>query len=186
MKIIAGIFKNRNFYMPADIRPTQNIARGALFDMLGDDVRGSTFVDFFSGSGAVGLEALSRGAASVLCVEREAKNAALIRENIGLLKGAGAHEESGILEVWQKDAFASIKQLAAEKRRFDMVFLDPPYGRQLAKKALKTLEAYDILHTNSRLVIQHEISEILPDMTGRIHFFRQRKYGDSYLTVYTV
>lgn len=183
MKIISGIFRGRNFYMPADIRPTQNLVRGALFDMIGEPIQGASLADLFSGSGAVGLEALSRGAARVVCVEREVKNAALIRENIGLLKD-GVPGVAGILEVLAKDAFATIKFFAAEKQQFDFVFVDPPYGRELAKKALKTLEGYDILHTNSTLIIQHEAKEILPETAGRIHCFRRRKYGATSLSFY--
>lgn len=186
MKIIAGTFKNRNFYMPADIRPTQNVVRGAVFDMLGPDIKNSSFLDVFSGSGAVGLEALSRGAQSVLCIEREAKNSAIIKENVGILKGAGKHDPTGIFEVWHKDAFASIKKLAAEKRTFDIVFIDPPYSRELAKKALKTLEGYDILHSKSRLIFQHEVSEILPEVAGRIHCLRKRQYGATCLSIYKI
>jgi 16S rRNA (guanine(966)-N(2))-methyltransferase RsmD len=183
MKIISGIFRGRNFYMPADIRPTQNLVRGALFDMIGESIQGASFADFFSGSGAVGLEALSRGAARVVCVEREAKNAALIRENMGLLK-EGVLGATGILEVVARDAFSAIKLFAAQKQQFDFVFVDPPYGRELAKKALKTLGGYDILHTNSTLIIQHDAKEILPETAGRINCFRQRKYGATFLSFY--
>jgi len=70
MKIIGGIYKGRNFYMPAGIRPTQTIARKALFDILGQDMEGVTFVDLFAGSGAIGLEAISCGAEKVIFVEK--------------------------------------------------------------------------------------------------------------------
>ena len=68
MKIIGGKFKNRNFYMPATIRPTQNMLRKALFDIIGQDLEGLTFLDLFAGSGAMGLEALSRGGAMQLYI----------------------------------------------------------------------------------------------------------------------
>jgi 16S rRNA (guanine966-N2)-methyltransferase len=183
MKIIGGIFKNRNFYMPAGIRPTQNLVRGAVFDVIGKEIKGASLVDIFAGSGAVGLEALSRGAESVLCVERERKNVDIIKENLGILK-KDKDSEVGVLEVWHKDAFSSIKSLAGSGRLFDMIFIDPPYGRQLAKKALKTLDAYGIFHSNSRIIIQHESNEILPETSGRIHCFRKKKYGESTLSFY--
>src|SRR3989338_8645565 len=85
MKIIAGQFKGRNFFMPEGIRPTQNLTRKALFDLLGHDLTGLTFLDLFAGSGGVGLEALSRGAQKVTFVEKDENNSQLIRENLDLL-----------------------------------------------------------------------------------------------------
>src|SRR5580704_10411710 len=85
MKILGGKYKGRNFYMPAGIRPTQNILRAAIFDLLGHDLSGLSFLELFAGSGAVGLEAISRGADTVVMVEHNALNAKTIRENGELL-----------------------------------------------------------------------------------------------------
>jgi len=171
--------------MPNGIRPTQSIARKALFDLLGQDMEGIVFLDLFAGSGAVGLEAISRGAARVTMVEKDPRCVEVIQENIRLLSiGEGVE---GLLpyEVIHSDALAAVKIFQSRGKAFDVVFVDPPYGRGLAKKALKTLEAYDILHPNCTLVIQHEKREILPEQQGRFLLFRQKKYGSTFLTIYT-
>jgi 16S rRNA G966 N2-methylase RsmD len=87
-------------------------------------------------------------------------------------------------EILQTDAFAAIKLFARQERKFDMIFIDPPYGRGLAKKALKTLEGYDILQPNCIVFIQCEKGEILPDQQGRIVLFRRKKYGSTRLSIY--
>ncbi|MBN1869733.1 MAG: RsmD family RNA methyltransferase, partial [Candidatus Omnitrophica bacterium] len=139
MKIIGGQYKGRNFYMPAGIRPTQNIARKALFDLLGQNLEGITLLDLFAGSGAVGIETISRRATKAVIVEKDPKCVDVISENIGLLS-IGPNEPGNLpYEVIQMDAFAAIKMFAHQGRKFDVVFMDPPYGQGLAKKALKTL-----------------------------------------------
>lgn len=184
MKIIGGILRGRNFYRPAAIRPTQNQVRKAVFDLIGHDLSGLEMVDFFAGSGAVALEALSYKAQLALMVEKDAKSLEVIRENMGLLLSLENAPVPGNAELLTLDAFAAIKVLARQNRRFDIVFVDPPYGRDLAKKALKTLEAYDILRPNSVLVIQHDIKEVLPKPKGLLRLFKSRKYGTTQLSIY--
>lgn len=186
MKIIGGLYKGRNFYRPAGIRPTQDVTREALFDILGQDMEGVFFLDLFAGSGAVGMEALSRGAQKVLFVEKDSKCVAVIQENIGLLAMERGRESGVPYEILQADSFAAVKLLVRQNKQFDIVFIDPPYSRGLAKKALKTLEAYDILHPNSLVVVQHETKEILPEHEGRFLLFRQKTYGKSALSIYKV
>ena len=185
MKIIGGQYRGRNFYMPKDIRPTQSVAREALFDIMGQELTGLSFIDNFAGSGAMGLEALSRGATETVFVEKEPKFADLIRENVGLLNIDHLARTVNI-EVLCADSFASIKALAVKGRHFDIVFVDPPYHRELGKKALKTLDAHDIVHPNSTLIIQHDTKEILPEMSGRFLLFRKKKYGNSYFSIYHI
>jgi 16S rRNA G966 N2-methylase RsmD len=86
--------------------------------------------------------------------------------------------------VLRSDAFAAIKAFAQEGKTFDVVFIDPPYSRELAKKALKTLCGYDILHPNSFVIFQHEKREVLPEKEGRLSLLKERKYGASFLTIY--
>ncbi len=170
--------------MPFGIRPTQSIARKALFDILGQDLEGMTLLDLFAGSGAIGLEAISRGAAKATMVEKDPKCVDVINENIDLL--SIEPNASGVLpyEIIQTDAFAAVKLFARQDKKFDVIFIDPPYGRGLAKKALKTLEGYDILHPNCTVVVQHEKREILPEKQGRFLTFRQKKYGSTNLSIY--
>jgi len=186
MKIIGGKFKGRNFYMPAGIRPTQNIARKAIFDMLGQDLTGMSVLDLFAGSGAVGLEAVSRNAQRVALVEKDPKCVKVIEENFGELRRKDDPVTAGDHEVIMLDAFAAIKQLSRQGSKFDFVFIDPPFGRGLAKKSLKTLYAYDILQPNCVVVIEHDKREILPEVQGRFLAFRQKKHGNSLFSMYKI
>ena len=185
MKIIGGQYKGRNFYMPAGIRPTQNLARKALFDILGQDMEGLSFLDLFAGSGGVGLEAISRGAREVVFVEKDPQCAEIVTDNVGLLRID--HQKVTVrIEVLAMDALAAIKEFARRKRVFDIVFVDPPYSRGLARKALKTLEAHVIVHPNSYLIFQHDQDEILPESSGRFLALRQKRYGRTYFSIYSI
>lgn len=185
MRIIAGRFKGRNFYMPEGIRPTQNIVRKALFDLLAKQIDGIGFLDLFAGSGAVGLEAISRGAGKVTLVEKVPRSSVIIQENLDLLQvPLLGRDRRPIYQVVTGDAFAAIKRFAAQQKKFNIVFADPPYSLELGRKLLKTLGVYDILDANCAVVIQHENSEILPESHGRFFRIDQRIYGSTVLSMY--
>ncbi len=136
MRIIGGAFKGRSLRGPssASIRPTADRLREALFNILahayGDPVPGARVIDLFAGTGALGLEALSRGAAFALFVEDGAEARALIRENVEALGVAGTSR------IFRRDA---TKLGAAAVEPFGLAFLDPPYGRDLGTAALAVL-----------------------------------------------
>ena len=179
MKIIGGEHRGRNFFMPADIRPTTALLRAAIFDLLGQDMEGLTFLELYAGSGAVGLEAYSRGAKEVVMVEKEPKNAQIIRENCRIL----GIDPGGKVRVIQGDALATIKSFAKKSMKFDIVFYDPPYGRRLGKKTLKIIDDNDILHAQSFDVAQVEKGERM-ETPERLKVVTERPYGESHLTIY--
>jgi len=180
MKILGGKYKGRNFYMPAHISPTQDVFRKAIFDILGHDLEGLTFLDLFAGSGAVGMEAISRGAKLVVMVEHDPKCADVIEQNLNMLKIGYPYTDHVIMNA---DAMATVKQMGRDGKKFDIVFLDPPYGLGLAKKILKLLMAYDILHPHSYVVAQYEEQENLPDLEGRFCVVKSKSFGRSCLTI---
>ena len=184
MKILTGTLKGRNFYMPAHIRPTQNMTRKAVFDIIGHDMSGMDFLDLFSGSGAVGLEAFSCGARTVMMVEKDSKSVEIIEQNRKQLGIPGDDGDSRVCRCLQMDAFAAIKVFSRQNRCFDVVFLDPPYNEGLGKKALKTLGAYDILHPNSLIIVECGKREGLPYAEHDFKVMTERKYGKSCLIVY--
>ncbi|MCB9721422.1 MAG: 16S rRNA (guanine(966)-N(2))-methyltransferase RsmD [Candidatus Omnitrophica bacterium] len=177
MKIISGQYKGRNFYRPDGIRPAQGYVVKSLFDTLGQDLEGLVFLDLFAGSGAVGMEALSRGARHCTFVERDRRCVKVISQNATLL-GIEAYS------LIAGDVFANIKTFAAQEDRFDIIFCDPPYERDMAKKSLKTLGAYDILQPASIVIFKHEQHEILPSQNGRLVRFKEKKYGATLLSFY--
>jgi len=176
MRIITGKSKGRGVAMPKGIRPTQGNVRKAIFDILGD-VSGVSFLELFAGSGAVGFEAASRGAAELTLVECNPECVRAIKKNIAFLK-----LESCVL--YSRDARDAIRNLAQEAKNFDIIFLDPPYYRELAKKTLQMLDAYDILAPNGMIVVQHFRKDNLPDNLKNLALTRQKHYGDTTLSFF--
>jgi 16S rRNA (guanine966-N2)-methyltransferase len=176
MRIIGGSYKGRIITMPKGIRPTQDKVRKALFDILGD-MEGLSFLELFAGSAAVGLEAVSRGACELALVEQDRDCLAAIRKNIESLKPPRC-------SLYPKDSQDMIKLLAKGGRRFDIVFLDPPYYEDLAKKTLQILGAYDIVAPNGFVIIQHFKKDILLSQAGDLARFKQASYGDTVLSFY--
>ena len=184
MKIIGGKFKNRNFYMPEEVRPTQNVVRKAVFDILGQDFEGKEVLDLFAGSGAMGLEALSRGAKKVVLVEKDPQCIDVLEQNMRLFDVPHGTRDRGGYELLNLDSFAAIKLLHSQSQKFDFIYIDPPYRRDLGKKALKRLEAYDILHPNCVVVIEHHSKDFLPQDSDFLSLFKQRTYGTTRVSFY--
>lgn len=127
MRIIGGLAAGRLLKVPPgyDVRPTPDLVRQAIFNSLGARVTDARVLDLFSGSGALGLECLSRGAASVFSVEKSNRHAAMVREN---LASSGLPGEN--YEIRVQDAFTAIHQLAEIGRTFDLIVADPPFGEK--------------------------------------------------------
>jgi 16S rRNA (guanine966-N2)-methyltransferase len=186
MRIISGLYKGRSFKVPEGIRPTEDRVRKALFDILGT-VEGESFLELFAGSGAVGLEAFSAGANSVVFVEKDREAVRCIQANL-----QGPKLQALVLN---KDVFEAIPQFARNKQKFDTIFLDPPYNKQgisateesggsLAKKTLQMLGAYDILTACGYIIVQHFKKDLLPDSFAEMEMVKQSGYGDTLLTFY--
>lgn len=178
MHIISGKYKGRTIKIPKGIRPTQNKVRKAVFDILAD-VSGLRVLELFAGSGAVGLEALSLGAAEAVFVEGRHSAAAVLRSNLSFLPEAS-------YEVIAKDALRAIERLSDGGERFDLIFLDPPYYKGLAKKILQTISGYDIVSAAGNIVVQCFRKDELPQGEGRITCWKQARYGDTILAFYNI
>jgi len=108
-----------------DVRPTPDLVRQAIFNSLGPRVQGARVLELFAGTGALSLECLSRGAALALCIEKSSRHAQFIERNL-----EQARLPEGSLRVRVQDAFAAIRQLAADRQQFDLILADPPYGEK--------------------------------------------------------
>ncbi|MFA5336463.1 MAG: 16S rRNA (guanine(966)-N(2))-methyltransferase RsmD, partial [Candidatus Omnitrophota bacterium] len=135
MRITSGIHKSRIIKAPGGIRPTLDNVRKAIFDILGESVAGSKALDLFAGSGALGIEALSRGSASCTFVDNSRASIKAIRDNLEGL-GLGRPESADVICA---DSIAAIDRLARDGAVFDIILMDPPYYRELAKKSLSLL-----------------------------------------------
>ena len=180
-RIIAGRAKGRRLAAPrgSATRPTASRVKQTLFDILAPCLPGCRFLDLCAGSGAAGLEALSRGAAEVVLVERDARVAALVRVNAAALS-AGA----GRVEVRRSDCLRALRDLAGEGRRFDLVFLDPPYDSELYEEALEALGALDLLEASGQAVAEHFHKRPLPETIGALVHHRSVRVGDHRLSFY--
>lgn len=176
MRILSGIFKGRPIEAPKGIRPTQDTVRKSLFDILGD-LRGCAVLELCAGSGSVGLEAASRGAAEVVFIENNYHNLAVLRKNIEGLKATGC-------SLYGQDAQQAVRRLHERGRVFDLVFLDPPYYTDLAKKLLQILGAYDIVAPTGQIIAQHFKKDCMPEKIDGLELFRQNYYGDTVLSFY--
>ena len=178
MRILTGQFKGLSLKSPTkDLRPTQDKVRKAIFDILGDYIVGANFLELFAGTGCVGIEALSCGAGFVLFVENEGSTIELLKDNLSRLKITNFDIKPG-------DAFLAVEQLARINKKFDIIFVDPPYYEELAKKALQTLSSYDILLPSGIVIIQHYKKDVIPETTGSLEIFKTKKYGDNVLSFY--
>jgi 16S rRNA (guanine966-N2)-methyltransferase len=185
MRIIAGTYRSRilkSLKGPA-LRPTSDYLRETLFNVLGPAVSGSRFLDVFAGTGAVGIEALSRGAAGVVFIENHPPAAALIRRNLETLK-----VRSGAL-VLPVDALRGLEKLAArhtpDDPPFDFVFLDPPYAQaQEYDRVLRFLGAATFLSPNGRVIAEYRRKFALPERVGHLQRARVLTRGDAALTFY--
>jgi 16S rRNA (guanine(966)-N(2))-methyltransferase RsmD len=178
-RIIAGRGRGRRLKSAPGhaTRPTGGRVRQTLFDILAPRVPGCRFLDAFAGNGGVGLEALSRGASRVVLVERSGPAVQAIRENARVLADGG-----GEIEVFQQDARTAVGALADRGRRFDIVYLDPPYASDLYEPLLSELG--DLLAEGGLVVAEHFHKRALPETIGRLERTRTARVGDHCLSFY--
>ena len=180
MRIIAGEFRGRKIKRPeSDLtRPTKDMVRESVFNMIGQYMPDKNVLDLFAGRGAYGLEAISRGAIEAVFVENDINSSKAIEENINTLK---VGEKTKIIKA---DAFKALKDLGEKKERFDLVFCDPPYSKGLAKKALNMIYQYDILMPSGMLVIEHHREEVLPEALSDLFLTKNKTYRYTSISIY--
>jgi 16S rRNA (guanine966-N2)-methyltransferase len=179
MRIIAGTARGRRLAAPGsrtrEIRPTSDRAREALFSILADRVRGARVLDLFAGTGALGLEALSRGAASVLFVDQGRAALTLLHKNIEL---CGFWEKSVVM---QRDLTRSLSflQPAAPAGGFSLVFSDPPYQSKQAERIIRELGRVEAVSPGGMLVAEASAADLLPESVPPFFLADRRVYGEA-------
>ena len=188
MRIITGRARGARLKAPKGMettRPTSDRVKESLYSILGAMVQGRTVLDVFAGTGSLGLEALSRGAASAVFLDQA--TADVLRENI-----AHCHFEREA-EVFTGDAFANLSRLARQGRKFDLVFCDPPYHKGLFERALSFFDENSLLAEDAILVVEHGGDEdALPELralcrvdhrrygrTTQLSFFQRKSYVEA-------
>lgn len=174
MRVITGKARGRRLREPKgmDIRPTTDMVKEAVFNILQFELEGARVLDLFAGTGQLGIEALSRGAAEAVFVDGSSAAVKIVRENLKLC-GFEAR-------VLQGDAIGYLPSLG----RFDVVFLDPPYDSGLLEKALEVIENVDLLSDGGIIVCESRREKSLPDLEPPYRKTLVRRYGKVCLTVY--
>ncbi len=177
MRVIAGEAKGRELIAPKGLktRPTLAKVKEAMFGMIQFDVEGADVLDLFSGSGGLGIEAISRGARRAVFCDADRLACSAVRANIERL---GFEDRA---EVHFGDAIALLNTLSSEGVSFDIVLLDPPYESDLETRAVSALEAGGLLKPGSILVCEHSLKNP-PVFSSSFTVRKARKYGDCYLT----
>lgn len=173
LRIIAGELKGRKLRTVAGLttRPTADRTREAIFNILGPGIRGAHVLDLFAGTGAFGIEALSRGAASTLFIEKGREALAVLADNIQF---CGLAERAAAIR-W--DAARNLDCLRNREPLFRLIFLDPPYRQGLVAPALAHLHAARCLAQGARLVVEHGVEDPLPELRDAYLLQDQRRYG---------
>jgi len=184
MRIIAGKYKSRAVKAPKDmkIRPTSDKVKGALFNML-EPLRDCRVVDFYAGTGNLGIEALSRGAAEVVFVDKAGESLKLIHENLESL-GINPKSSGAVVKVLASEVSRAFYLLYQEGKKFDILLADPPYEIGVFKRIQLLLKEYPILNEGGILAIEHgaKDTEMAADFTFPL--IRQKKYGDTLLSLF--
>jgi 16S rRNA (guanine966-N2)-methyltransferase len=181
VRVIAGILGGRRLKAPRgrDTRPTSDRVRESLFMAL-EPLAGQRVVDLFAGSGALGIEALSRGATRADFVEREAAARRVLEENLESLGLVGSSR------VWALELPRGIDRLRGELARADLVLADPPYGGGPAREVLEALGRQAILRPGARVILEHHAKDEVPESSGRLARVRVRRYGETMVSTYQV
>ncbi len=175
MRVITGIARGRKLVSPEgyDVRPTAEITKESVFSILNFELEDKVFLDLFSGSGQMGIEALSRGAKKAVFVDNSRMSQKVITENLNITK----------LMPKAKVVFMDYKAfLSVNKEIFDIAFLDPPYGQNMPDEALPLLTKQ--MSQNGIIVCETDKREDLPQSVGEFSIHRIYKYGRAKITVY--
>jgi 16S rRNA (guanine(966)-N(2))-methyltransferase RsmD len=182
MRVIAGSHRGRRLSGPQGdaLRPTSDKVRGALFSILGSQVSGSRFLDLYAGTGAVGIEALSRGASTVTFVESDLKALQLLQKNLRTCQLL----DRGQIRAEQAAAFLDRKECWGGP--YDFLFADPPYASLDALDTLIHVWRPGLLSEHAAVIIEHDSRTELPASIDHATLVRRYLYGDTALYLYSM
>ena len=176
MRVITGTARGRRLkeLQGMETRPTTDKVKESLFSIIQFDIEGRRVLDLFAGTGQLGIEALSRGAAEAVFVDRRPDAVRLVQENLAL---CGFTDRA---RVKSGDALAYLK--SGEK--FDLIFLDPPYAADLLEQDLTAIASFDICREHGIIVAESAADKVLPELPAPYRLYREYRYGKIRLSVY--
>jgi 16S rRNA (guanine(966)-N(2))-methyltransferase RsmD len=180
MRVIGGNTKGRRLKVPKgrNLRPTAARVKEALFNILPHDLSGFEALDLFAGTGNMSIEALSRGAAAATLVDVSAEAGRVIRENLNRL---GVADRCRLLNM---PADRALRSLERQQERFDLIFIDPPYGQALAERTLMILGQGSLLRDHGVIIAEHSVRDPVGDRYGDLVLRDRRRYGDTLLSFF--
>lgn len=190
MRVIAGAAKGRGFDFKKafskttavdELRPTSAKVRESIFNIIRDKLRGSVFLDLYAGTGSVGLEALSRGAAEVVFVETNASRVKIINR---LLSEFGFAERSRVINSAAYDFITRAASSSAKASEYDIIFLDPPYRSDELMKVLPVIGKGNLVRASGFVIAEYLTKAAVPDIIEGLRLVKKYKYGDTSLAVY--
>jgi len=182
VRIIAGKARGRKILSPAtyETRPTLDRVKEAMVSMIQGYIPEATVVDVFAGTGSLGLEAASRGAKECYLFDKSEVTFPLLKENVENLKF------TDFCHPLKIDAYAGLKMLAKKGKRFDLVFIDPPYCKEMIPEAIKTIKENDMLNEDGIIVTKIDSIEEIYEGYEDIKLTRSKKYGNTTVCFYKI
>ena len=180
MRVISGKVRGLKLDTPKndDVRPTTDRVKESLFDIINPYVIDSNVLDLFAGTGSLGIECLSRGALSATFVDVSKDSINIVKSNV---KKARVENESTILNL---DFKTAIDRLNVQNKKFDIIFMDPPYYKNMFIDALSNIDNSDLLSEDGIIVVEHDTKDKFIDKIGRLEKSKEKKYGNTTLTFY--
>lgn len=179
MRIISGRYRGRRLKGPAaeGLRPTSDRVKESVFNIIVDRLADARVLDLFAGTGNLGLEALSRGAASAVFVDSSPRSLRVLRDNLRIA------DDPSSIRVVSGDAFRAVETLARRADRFDVAFVDPPYHLGMADRALEALAGWNLINPGGVIVVECAANEPPPGEHG-FRLYRKAEYGDTVVYFY--
>ena len=188
MRVIAGQAKGTRLteFKDSPVRPTLDQVKETLFNILGYNLSGEYFLDLFGGSGAIGIEALSRGAEKVIWVENNRQSQKLIYANLEKCRFWNGGNESSYTKwkLLKMDALQAVSVLEKSCLTFDVVYVDPPFAKNLYNEYLNVLSGSQLLKASTLVVVEHNKKNILEKFYGKLSLVDQRVVGGTTLSFY--
>ena len=180
MRVISGKARGLKLNTPKndDVRPTTDRVKESLFNMINSYIMDSDILDLFAGTGSLGIECLSRGANQCIFVDNSKESINIVKSNI---KKARVENESIVLNL---DFKSAINSLSLKNKQFDVIFMDPPYYKNMFSDALSAVDNNNLLKEDGIIVVEHDTVDKFPDNMGRLYKSREKKYGNTTLTFY--